>query len=128
LSWQDKQAAPVSVPLCEQCHGQIRLSNSFPGYSLLAASYLHTFAFSEQGYWRHPEQTPYATFEVWVGKTSKQSQSLCLCSSSAMGRWGWATAFQASPFCLPALCRHSHSQSWSAGGTRLGTPKIRLNF
>ena len=31
-SWrvQDKQAAPVSVPLCEQCHGQMRLSNSFP--------------------------------------------------------------------------------------------------
>jgi len=31
LRWQDKQAAPVSVPLCEQCHGQMRLSNSFPG-------------------------------------------------------------------------------------------------
>ena len=31
LSGQDKQAAPVSVPLCEQCHGQMRLSNSFPG-------------------------------------------------------------------------------------------------
>jgi len=31
LSWQDKQAAPVSVPLCEQCHGQMRLRNSFPG-------------------------------------------------------------------------------------------------
>jgi len=42
LRWQDKQAAPVSVALCEQCHGQIRLSNSFPGYSLLASSYLHT--------------------------------------------------------------------------------------
>ena len=28
---EDKQAAPVSVPLCEQCHGQMRLSNSFPG-------------------------------------------------------------------------------------------------
>ena len=31
LRWQDKQAASVSVPLCEQCHWQIRLSNSFPG-------------------------------------------------------------------------------------------------
>jgi len=31
LRWQDKQAALVSVPLCEQCHGQMRLSNSFPG-------------------------------------------------------------------------------------------------
>ena len=28
---QEKQAAPVSMPLCEQCHGQMRLSNSFPG-------------------------------------------------------------------------------------------------
>jgi len=27
----DKQAAPVSVPLCEQYHMQMRLSNSFPG-------------------------------------------------------------------------------------------------
>jgi len=26
-----QQGAPVSVPLCEQCHGQMRLSNSFPG-------------------------------------------------------------------------------------------------
>ena len=32
LRWQDKQAAPVSVPLCEQCHGQMRLRNSFPGW------------------------------------------------------------------------------------------------
>jgi len=29
--WQDKQAAAVSVPLCEQCHGQMRMINSFPG-------------------------------------------------------------------------------------------------
>jgi len=31
MSWQDKQATPVSVPLCEQCPGQMRLSNSFLG-------------------------------------------------------------------------------------------------
>jgi len=31
LRGQDKHAAPVSVPVCEQCHGQMRLSNSFPG-------------------------------------------------------------------------------------------------
>jgi len=31
LRWKDKQEPPVSVPLCEQCHGQLRLSNSFPG-------------------------------------------------------------------------------------------------
>jgi len=49
LSWQDKQAVAVSVPLCEQCHGQLRMSNSFPGVHLLTATYLQTFAFSEQG-------------------------------------------------------------------------------
>jgi len=31
LSWQDKQEAPVPMPLCEQCHGQMMLSKSFPG-------------------------------------------------------------------------------------------------
>jgi len=31
LWWQNKQAAPVSVRLCEQCNGQMRLSKSFPG-------------------------------------------------------------------------------------------------
>jgi len=31
LRGQDKQAVPVSVPLFKQCHGQMRLSNSFPG-------------------------------------------------------------------------------------------------
>jgi len=31
LRWQDKQAAPVSVPLCEQWREQMSLSNNFPG-------------------------------------------------------------------------------------------------
>jgi len=31
LRRQEKQAAPVSVPLCEQCQGQMRLSYSFLG-------------------------------------------------------------------------------------------------
>ena len=31
LCLQDKQVAPLYVPLREQCHGQMRLSNSFPG-------------------------------------------------------------------------------------------------
>jgi len=31
LRWQDKKAAPVSVPLCEQCHGQMRLCKCFWG-------------------------------------------------------------------------------------------------
>jgi len=61
---QDKQAAPVSVPLCEQCHGQMRLSNSFPGYLFLPASYLQTFEFWEQGCKLRPERTLKATFEV----------------------------------------------------------------
>jgi len=58
---KNKQAAPVSVPLREQCHGQMRLSNSFQGKPLLAANYLHTFAFTERGYKRsqaHTSQIP----------------------------------------------------------------------
>ena len=31
LRWQDKLAAPGSVPLCEQCRGQMRLKSSFVG-------------------------------------------------------------------------------------------------
>jgi len=42
-------SSPVSVPLCEQCHEQMRLSNSFPGQLFLGAIYLQTFTFSEQG-------------------------------------------------------------------------------
>jgi len=78
------------VPLFKQGHGQMRLSNTFPGYPLLAESYLETFVFSEQGCWRRPAGTPYAIFEVWGGKTSKQPQSLCLSASRGMDRWGWA--------------------------------------
>jgi len=58
--------------------------------------------------WQEPEANhPYCqvTFGFWDGKTSKQPQSLCLCASSAMGRWGRRTAFQARPFWLPAICR-----------------------
>jgi len=95
LRWQEKQEAPVSVPLCEQCHGQMRLSNSFPGELFLPASYLQTFAFSEHGCRMPAARTPKATFEAWWGKTSKQPQSLCLSASSAMGRWCWPRAFQA---------------------------------
>jgi len=31
LSLQGKYAAPLYVPLCEECHGQMRLSDSLPG-------------------------------------------------------------------------------------------------
>jgi len=72
------------------------------------------------------EIPPYtqATLEVWGGKTSKQPQSLCHCASSAMGRWGWATAFHASPFWLRAICRRSHFGSRAAGGAWHGPPKL----
>jgi len=123
---QDKQAAPVSVPLCEQCHGQMRLSNSFPGYLFLPASYLQTFAFSDQRCWRPPARTPRDNYDVWIGKTSKQPQSLCLCASSAMDRWGWATAIQASSFWLRVICRLWHFQSRAAGGPLHGSPILRL--
>ena len=33
------------MPLCEQCHVQMRISKSFPGKLLPSASYLQTFAF-----------------------------------------------------------------------------------
>jgi len=52
----------------------------------MAASYLQTFAFSENGYQRPNALSTKATFEVSGSKTSKQSQSLCLCASSVMGR------------------------------------------
>jgi len=43
-----------------------------------------------------------------------------------MGRWGWATAFQASSFWLRAICRRSHFQSTTAGGTLHGPPNLHL--
>jgi len=52
------------VPLCEQYHGQMRLSNNFPGYLFLPASYLQMFAFSEQGCCIPSARTPKNTFEV----------------------------------------------------------------
>jgi len=61
-------------------------------------------------------------FEVRCGKTSKQPQSLCLCASSAMGRWGWATAFQASHFWLPAICKYSYYRTRAAKGAWQGYP------
>jgi len=80
----------------------------------------------EQGCWRPLAQTPKTTFEVWGGKTSKQPQSLCLRASSAMGRWGWPTAFQASSFWLRSICRSSHSQSRAAAGHRHEPRQILL--
>jgi len=59
-----------------------------------------------------------STFEVGGGKTIKQPQSLCLFPSSAMGRCRRATAFQASSFCLRAICRRSRFCSRAAGGPK----------
>jgi len=75
-----------------------------------------------------PTEIPTDMFEVLGGKTSKQPQSLCLCASSAMDRWGWATAFQASSFWLRAVCRRSQFQSRAAGGPMHGAPKVRLKL
>jgi len=86
------------------------------------------FAFSEQGCRRNPARTLKDTFKVWGGKTSKQPLSLCLCASSAMCRWGWETAFQASSFCLRAICRPSYFQSRAAGGTLQWPPKLSWKF
>jgi len=106
----------------------MRLSNSFPGQLFLPASYLQTFAFSEVGYRTCPALTPKHTFEFGGGKTRKQPQSMCLCASSAMGRWGWATAFQVSSFCLRAICRRSHFQRWTTGGPLHWPPNIHLKL
>jgi len=72
------------------------------------ASYLQTFAFSEQGCRRHPARTPRDAVEVGGVKRSKQPKSPFLCASSAVGRWGWAMSFQASSFWLRAMCRRSN--------------------
>jgi len=64
LRLQDKQTAPVSLPVCKQCHGQMRI----------------------------------------------------------------ATDFQARPFWLPAICRHSHFRSRAAEGARHTHPNIRFKF
>jgi len=80
LRWQDKQAASLSVPLCHQCHGQMRRRISFPGYPLLAASCLTTFAFSEQGCWRRPARTPIPGLRVKF-KVERQESTPGLCAS-----------------------------------------------
>ena len=45
-----------------------------------------------------------------------------------MGREGLATVFQASSFCLRAICRRSHFQSRAEGGPRHGQHKLLLKF
>jgi len=86
------------------------------------------FAFPEQGCMRPPARTPKSTFEVWGGKRRKQPQSLCLCTSSAMGRWGRATALQSSCFWLRSICRRSHFQSRAARGARHKPTDLHLKL
>ena len=80
LRWQDKQAAPVSVPLCEQGHGQKRRSSSFPGYPLLDGSYLETFAFSEYCCWRKPAGPLIHGIRLKF-EVARQASSPSLCAS-----------------------------------------------
>jgi len=106
FSWQDKHAAPVSVPLCEHFHGQIRLSSSFPVYLLLSANYLETFSFSKQGYWRrtagtHPILGLRVKFQV-----AKQASSTNLCASVRAGPWA-DEAEQQLPRLAPSACQLS---------------------
>jgi len=97
-------------------------------WTFLAASYLQTVAFWEQRCRRRSARIPKYKLQVSGGKTSKHPQSLCLCASSAMGRWGWAKASQASSFWLWAICRRSHFWSRAAGGVRHGLPNFCLKF
>ena len=73
--WQDKQAAPLSVTLCEQCHWQMRLSYSFPRQLFLAANYLQLFAFSEQGCEKNLAGTPPISSLPWKFEVARQASS-----------------------------------------------------
>jgi len=58
LRWQDKHAAPVSVPLCEQCHGQMRLllqlSRLTPSGCQPSADFRIFVAGLPEGVWQGP--------------------------------------------------------------------------
>jgi len=73
-----------------------------------------------------PGTYPKDTFEISGSKKSEKPQSLCLCASSAMGRWGWATAFQASSFWLRSICRRLHFWSRAVWGAGHVPPNLRL--
>ena len=75
------------MPLCEQCHGQMRLSNSFPGQTLLAASYLQKFAFLEQACKRSMAGTPPISSLRWKFEVARQAGSPSLCASVRAVPW-----------------------------------------
>jgi len=99
LREQDKQAAPVSVPLCEQCHGQMRLSKSFPGELFLPASYLQTFAFLERGCRRTPDKYPQVRLKFGG---ARQATSPNLCASVRAVPWADEAEQQLSMLALSA--------------------------
>jgi len=98
LRLQEKQAAPVSVPLCEQCHGQMRLSNSCPGYLFLPASYLQTFAFQSRaaGGAGHGSSNIRLKFEE-----ARQASSPSLCASVRAVPWADEAEQQISGLAFP---------------------------
>ena len=91
------------MPLCEQCHGQMRLSSSFPSYTRTAASHLQTFIFSELGCMRRPTRTPKkcSKFEV-----ARQESSPSLCASVRAVPWADETEQQLSRL-APSACQLS---------------------
>jgi len=86
LRWQDKQAPPVSVPLCEQCHGQMRLSNSYPMLALSACDLSADVRILGAGLLETPSTDP----QSYVGSLRCQDK-------------------QAAPVSVP-LCQQCHGQ------------------
>jgi len=125
LRWQDKQAAPVSVPLCEQCHGQMRRSNSFPGYPFLDGSYLETFAFSEYCCWRKPAGPLIPGIRLKF-EVARQASSLSICASLRAVPWAVEAEQQLSRL-APSVCDLSAEvRIFSAGlSEALGTDHRR---
>jgi len=87
LRWQEKQAAPLSVPLCEQCHGQMRLSYTFPAYSLQAACYLQTFVLLHEGCERSLTVTTSIPRLRLNFELARQASSPSLCASVPAVPW-----------------------------------------
>jgi len=114
-------ASVQAVPWADEAEQQ--LSRLVPSGLQLSADVRVFWAGLQKEPGRDPLQSQ-ATSEVRCCKTSMQRLSQCLCASSAMGRWDWATAFQTSPFWLPAICRRSHFQIWAAKGAWQGPPPI----
>jgi len=84
LRGQDKQASPVSVPLCEQCHGQMRLSNSIPANNFCLRAICRSSLFQSRadgGAWHGPPNL------ILKFEFARQASSPSLCASVRAVAW-----------------------------------------